>query len=148
MKNKTKYALLALTLTLPALVLAAPLGGLKSLLQAVRDLLDLAIPVMYGICLIFFFWGLGQFILHDAGNDKTREDGKKKMLWGIVALFVFISIKGILSFIGQAVGLEPTPGGGVLPANTPYYNIPTPSGGSQNFPHPIKNATVEEYDML
>lgn len=109
--------LIILALVSPTLALAQPLGGLKSLLVSFKDILNLLIPVLFGICLIYFFWGLAQFILHDAGNDKTRADGKQKMIWGIVALFVFVSIYGILNFIGSAIGITPTPGRTLPPSN-------------------------------
>lgn len=82
------------------------LDGLKSLLTSMKDIINLAFPVLSGIAVIFFFWGIGQFILKDAGNDKTREEGKKKILWSIIALFVMFSIMGIIKWIGNTVGIE------------------------------------------
>jgi len=105
-KNKLTFGLLFVTAFIPAISFAA-LDGLKDLLVSFQDLLDTSIPVIFGLALIYFFWGLAQFILNDAGNEKTREDGKKKMIWGIVALFVFISIYGILRFIGETLQIEP-----------------------------------------
>jgi hypothetical protein len=87
---------------------AAGETGIKGLIAGVKSIVDISEPVLLGLALIFFFWGMGQFILHDAGNDKTREDGKKKMLWGVIALFVFISIRGILAWVGDTVGVHPS----------------------------------------
>jgi hypothetical protein len=36
-----------------------------------------------------------------AGDSKNLEDGKKFMLYGILALFVLISIGGILQFMSD-----------------------------------------------
>jgi len=104
-KITLRNILIGLSSVLPSLAQAQAFQGLKSLLTSFGGLINKAIPVIFGICLVYFFWGLSQFILHDAGNDKTREDGKKKMIWGIVALFVFISIYGILRLIGELIGL-------------------------------------------
>ncbi len=104
-KNTIKYTLSLASLFSPTLALAQPLGGLKGLLISFGGVLKTTIPVLFGLSLVYFFWGLGQFILHDAGNEKTREDGKKKMVWGVVALFVFLSIYGILGAIGSAIGI-------------------------------------------
>jgi len=103
-KNKFLYASLLLVLFTPIVSFAA-LGGIKSLLEALKELINLTFPVMIGLAIIFFFWGIGQFILNDAGNDKTREDGKKKMLWGVIALFVMVSIWGILNWISGTIGI-------------------------------------------
>lgn len=89
----------------PSVTLAATaLTGLKGLLTDFKGVLDLVVPVLFGLSLVYFFWGIGQFILH-AGDVKTREEGRNKMIWGIIALFVFISIYGILKSIGSAIGI-------------------------------------------
>ena len=102
MKRNTLYTFLTFVYFFPTMTIAA-LNGVKGLLTAVSGLLNSLVPVLFGLSFIYFFWGVGQFILHDAGNEKTREEGKKKIMWGIVALFVFASIYGILSAIGTAI---------------------------------------------
>jgi hypothetical protein len=106
MKRKNiLYIFTSVSLLTPIISFAA-LDGLESLLKSMANLINLTFPVLIGLSTIFFFWGVAQFILHEAGNDKTREDGKKKMLWGIIALFVMVSIFGILNWIGDAVGID------------------------------------------
>ncbi len=58
--------------------------------------------LFFALSVIYFFWGTGQFILH-AGDQKYREDGKVKMIWGIVALAVYVSIYGILNLVGALI---------------------------------------------
>ena len=74
MKNKNRYYILAAILLFPAVSFAA-LDGLTGLLKGTLDVINLLIPVVFGVGVLYFFWGLGQFILHDAGNEKTREEG-------------------------------------------------------------------------
>ncbi len=102
--QRIKILYFVLSLLFPSVSFAA-LGGLTDLLNSTRVLINLVIPVIFGIAIIFFFWGTAQFIL-EAGNEKTRAEGKQKMLWGIIALFVMVSIYGIIHFIGSAVGIE------------------------------------------
>ncbi|MCK5060074.1 MAG: hypothetical protein KAR00_02980 [Candidatus Pacebacteria bacterium] len=52
--------------------------------------------------LLFFFWGLAKFILN-ADNEKARADGKRLMQWGITALFVMVSIWGIITFFQEDI---------------------------------------------
>ncbi len=104
-KNKIKFILSLLILIIPSVSFAA-LEGVVDLVKGFGTLLASVIPVLVGLAVIYFFWGVGQFILHDAGNDKAREDGKKKILWGIIALFVMISLWGITAWIGQVVGID------------------------------------------
>jgi uncharacterized membrane-anchored protein len=104
-KNKILNTILVSALLVPNISFAA-LDGVKGLLQEFAKILNLVVPVLFGLSLVYFFWGVGQFILRDAGNEKTREEGKKKIIWGIIALFVFVSIYGILGAIGDAVGID------------------------------------------
>jgi hypothetical protein len=103
MKNKFKYILIVSSILFPAVSFAA-LEGLSDLLISFRGLLNLIIPVIFGLAIIYFFWGTVQFILH-SGEQKSRDDGKKKMLWGIIALFVMFGIYGILRFVGDIVDI-------------------------------------------
>lgn len=101
-----KYILSTITLLFPLISFAQPLTGLGGLMIAFKGILNSLVPVIFGLATIYFLWGVTQFILNDAGNDKTREEGKKKIIWGIVALFVFVSIYGILSTFGDLIGIE------------------------------------------
>jgi TM2 domain-containing membrane protein YozV len=103
-KNKLLYTLLSFSLFTPLISFAA-LGGIKDLFTSLKDIINLAFPVVAGLAVIFFFWGVGQFVLKDAGNDKTRDEGKQKMLWGVIALFVMFAIFGILRWISNTIDI-------------------------------------------
>lgn len=104
MKKQINKILILSAIIFPAISFAA-LDGVKGILTSAKDFMNPLISVMFGLALIYFFWGLGQFILK-AGDEKLREQGKKKILWGIVALFVFISIFGIINWIGNTIGIS------------------------------------------
>jgi hypothetical protein len=108
-KNTNIYILIASMLLLPVITLAAPFDGVKGLLQTFLGMLNSLIPLIFGLALIYFFWGTAQFVLH-SGEQKARDEGKQKMLWGIIAIFVFVSIWGILGFIGNTLGIPVTNG--------------------------------------
>lgn len=86
----------------------AALDGIKGLLREARAILNLLIPILMALAIVYFFWGIAQFILNDAGSDKTREEGKKKIIWGIIALFVMMSIMGIISLMSGLTGISTT----------------------------------------
>ena len=102
-KNTITYALIIFSVVTPIISFAA-LDGVRALLISFGGLLRIILGVLMGLALVFFFWGVAQFILH-AGEATTREDGKKKMLWGIIALFIMLSILGILRFISATIGI-------------------------------------------
>jgi hypothetical protein len=79
---------------LPLLALAAP-ANFGELIDLFVGIISLAIPVIVVLALLYFFWGLARFILN-AGGGKEKEDAKNIMVWGIIGLFVMISIWGIV----------------------------------------------------
>lgn len=123
-KNTAFYLLLGLLIVTPAVSFAA-LSGLTGLLKDILDILGLVEKIVFALAFIFFFYGMGQFILH-SGDAKLREEGKSKMIWGVVALFVMLSIIGILNFVGGLVGISP--GGVPTIGNTSQNCITLPDG--------------------
>ncbi len=62
---------------------------------------------MFAVALLVFFWGLVEFI-YKAGSDEGRETGKRNMLWGIVGMFIMITVYGIIGLILGTLGI-PSP---------------------------------------
>lgn len=106
MKIKNIKYISYLTTTLYPAISYAAFDGLKAYLSAFGGMLNQVIRILFGLSLVYFFWGVSQFILH-AGEEKTRQEGKKKIMWGIIAIFVFVSIFGIIRFIGDTLGIRP-----------------------------------------
>ncbi len=102
-------------------------AGISGLLQSFGDLINPTIGVLVAIGLLVFFWGLAKFIFRVGGDEKAVEAGKKLMIWGLIALFVMVSVWGIVAFLEDAFlpGPSPTPGatppgsGGALPPGGP-----------------------------
>lgn len=67
------------------------------------DLIKVTIPVVASLALLVFFWGLTKFIMK-GGDDKAIQEGKSLIVWGLIALFVMISVWGILGFLADQFG--------------------------------------------
>jgi hypothetical protein len=70
-----------------------------------QNILGALTPIVVGLALLYFFWGLAKYILAQ-GNDENKEEGKMIMVWGIIALFVMVSVWGIIGLLGETVGIE------------------------------------------
>ena len=101
MKKRSSFSLILSII--PNLVFAY---GLQDLLPSVSSLLGRLIPIVFGIALLTFFWGLARFI-YNAGDEKRIEEGKRIMVWGLIALFVMASIWGIIRLIQGDLGISP-----------------------------------------
>ena len=73
------------------------------LINVFLDLIAKVIPVVASFALLAFFWGLTKFIAK-AGDEKAVAEGKSLMVWGTIAIFVMVSVWGILSFFYNDIG--------------------------------------------
>ncbi len=79
------------------------------IINQVQNILDLLIPLLIAAALIAFFWGLVKYVW--SGGGENHEEGKKVMIAGIVALFVMVSVWGIIRLAQGALGVSSGSGG-------------------------------------
>ncbi len=75
-----------------------------TLAEDIGYLINILIPIVSALALLYFFWGLAKFILAQ-GNEDKKSEGRSVMTWGILALFVMVSIWGIINFFASDLGL-------------------------------------------
>jgi Type IV secretion system pilin len=101
----------ALGAVLPIVALAqTTVGGrtgqnVTELFDIVARLASRSIGILVTIALAVFFWGLVRY-LFKLGGEKGAENGKNLMIYGLVALFVMISVWGILNFVSSFFGIN------------------------------------------
>ncbi len=61
-------------------------------------ILNPIITLAFVVALLVFFWGIAQFIRTETA-DKGREEGKKKILYGLLGMFIMFSAYGIIGLI-------------------------------------------------
>ncbi len=83
---------------------------LKSLIALIIDLINTATPVLAGIGVLLFFWGLAKFI-RNSGDEKEHTNGKNLMIWGVVGFFVMFAVWGIVRSAQLSVELGNEPFG-------------------------------------
>jgi len=91
---------LPLGLLLPGLAFAQNLDWIEVVADEVGDLVTTLIPLVIAIGLLFFIWGLVQFIAA-SGDEAAKEEGKRKMIWGVIALFVIVAVWGLVEIIAD-----------------------------------------------
>lgn len=102
-----KYLLASLALSsVPFFAFAqGDLGNVGDLVESLGTIVDTATPIVVGIALLAFFWGLAKYIF-SANDDEKKKEGRNIMIWGVVALFVMVSVWGLVRFIGDALDIE------------------------------------------
>jgi len=81
------------------------LGYFNEAITSIGALISQLIPIVIAIGLLFFIWGLVQFILA-SGDEAAKDVGKRRMIWGVMALFVIVAVWGIVGLLGEISGVE------------------------------------------
>ena len=100
-----KKVILAILAFAPVLASAQQLSNIETFVSSIGRVVGLALPIVVAIALLAFFWGLVKFIFAQ-GNEESKADAKKIMLWGLIALFVMVAVWGLVRFIGDALGIS------------------------------------------
>lgn len=81
------------------LINIANAAGADNLIAQIKtEILNPIIGLMFAIAGAYFIYGAIQFIA-TVGNDTKREEGKKHMIFGLLGLFVMVSVFGIMNVI-------------------------------------------------
>lgn len=100
-----------LALAFPAIASAQVAGNnLQSLIRFFGDILNMLIPIMIALALVGFFYGLVRYVW---SGGEFKEKGKNIMIAGIVALFVMVSVWGIIRLAQNTLGIN---SGSALPS--------------------------------
>ncbi len=86
-----------------------PQGTLQSLIAVVGNIIGLLASIFSTLAFVVFFYGLSIFILN-AGNEEKIKEGKNIMTWGAAALFILVTIWGIIGILQRTVGNTRGPG--------------------------------------
>ena len=72
-----------------------------------HPLIRTLIAVAAGLIFLYFFWGVVQYIRQD---DATLEEAKKKIMWGVIGIFVLVSMWGLIYLLRVSIlGSRGTP---------------------------------------
>ena len=65
------------------------------------------IPLLMSLAVLVFIWGIIQYVIAQDDEGK-RKSAKDTILYGIIGLFVMISIWGLVKILGNTFGVENT----------------------------------------
>ena len=100
-----KYAILGILALTPVVAFAAT--TLDNVFDDIGNLIGLATPIIVGLALLFFFIGLAKYILN-TGDEEKKDEGKNIMIWGIIALFVMVSVWGLVNLLADTFNIDQT----------------------------------------
>ncbi|MBP6974927.1 MAG: hypothetical protein KBB54_03235 [Candidatus Pacebacteria bacterium] len=87
-------ALLLITFPVPALAAVNDFGSLVALFIGMIKTL---VPLIVGLTLLYFMWGIFQLVV--SNSEDSRKEAVGVITYGVVSLFVMISIWGLVSIL-------------------------------------------------
>lgn len=111
--SKVSKVLVSLTALVPSLALAANTfrdidGGVSDVLDAILYWTNTyIIPILIGVGVVVFFYGIVKYILGQGDMGKQKE-ARGLMVWGIVALFVMVSVWGLVKVLQNTFDIQNT----------------------------------------
>jgi hypothetical protein len=104
-----KYTIAVIASMVPSLALAkGELGeNVSELIGGITNIIGTKlIPLFVTLALVVFFYRIVISIYKVGDNPKAVAEGKTLLFWGVMALFVMVSIWGITGFISDAFGIK------------------------------------------
>ena len=118
-----KKAFIALSaFALPALALAQGVRDAGTLFNKVNGILNAIIPFVISLAVVVFIIGIFRYII--AGDEESKKGAKSLILYGIIGIFVMISVYGLVNILVNTLGLEKQLDTTRIPKVLDYGSIP------------------------
>lgn len=107
-----KVILLGLGLVFAPVIASAATVG--SILVTLIGYLNYIVPALVTIAVVFFIWGVIQFI--SSSDEEAKKGGRAKIINGLIGLFVIVAFWGIIAVVKDSFDISNNTGGeGIAP---------------------------------
>jgi len=102
---------------------------IATLINAVAKIIGALVPVLVTLALVVFLWGLVRYLWGGAAKADLQS-AKRLMGWGLIILFVMVSVWGIVALMQEALSINKNASG---KAPQIQYSGSTGSGAPQMY---------------
>jgi hypothetical protein len=104
------------TSRIPSADIAKPNGTIAGIIVWFITLLNYIVVLLITGAIMFFLYGVFVLMFVGGTNEESRSKGRKFMFWGIVSLFVMVSVWGLVNILKTSFF-------GTGPLTGPQFNI-------------------------
>ena len=87
----------------PFVAFAQTGGQIYGILNIVQNILNIIVPILITLGIVYFIYGVIGYVT--AKDEEKRTEARNVMIYGIIGLFVIVSIWGLIRFLGSATGV-------------------------------------------
>lgn len=108
-----KFALAASVYLLPLAAFAVTTADVGSdniadLINQLNTVINTIIPFLVGLAVLIVIWGVFNYI-SGAGDEEKRAQAKQYIVWGVVGVFIMLSIWGLVNVLVNSFALRKGP---------------------------------------
>ncbi|HEY4524405.1 MAG TPA: pilin [Candidatus Paceibacterota bacterium] len=82
------------------------INDFESLIKTiVENIFNPLVGLILTLALVYFLWGIVKY-LQSVGDETKRQEGIKMMTYGIIALFVMVSVWGLVNVLKKTFPLD------------------------------------------
>jgi len=83
-------------------------AGPTEFVRSITNIINTIIPLLVAVAVLIFIYGVLKYILAGTDDAAKRTEARGFMIWGIVAIFVMVSVWGLVGILSKASGVEGT----------------------------------------
>ncbi len=117
--QKFLYALPMFALPFVTSAAALELSGITTAISSVITVMNKVVPLLIGLAVLVFLWGVLKYVIAGSDDAGKRTEARGFMIWGIVSIFIMVSVWGLVGILQTSFGVSSTGTGIVLPTVNP-----------------------------
>ena len=79
------------------------MNGDQILQNVISEIFSPLYKLAVGVAILYFLYGVFKFVV-DMNDPEKKNFGKSHLLWGLIGLFIILSVGGIIKFFNDVFG--------------------------------------------
>ena len=84
------------------------ISGVDGIMPFIAGIINMVFPILVSIAVFFIAWSIFVFILN-AGDPEKRSQGGKRIFWGVIGVFLMLSVWGLVNILRSSIELNNEP---------------------------------------
>jgi hypothetical protein len=78
-------------------------NGILFIVCAIGDILNVLVPILIVLAVIYFIWGVIKYVV--SGDEEDKAKGRSMIIYGLIGLVVIVGMWGIVNMLIGTLGV-------------------------------------------